>query len=912
MANATYDNLWQQAMGELSEQLHVEGFDENDEDGGEVQKQEEERDVTIFQAFQHFACLYIKYLQIFRKLEYCYDCMIHPQKRISVKSILELVIRRVLELKNDLVKWNPPNSYVKIPQGPEEAFPWEYVHLDDILVDLKLSPEMLEIPVPKYFREDIKKQLEQRDRIVSGYMRLKHNTDKLYISDSYDSAVVMENMTLDRAIEIIQRNERGRQGFERAELVRALREKERQGRIFESSARVEMDSDLAATNLQRMLKGFISRTEAAKERENELMFIGMRPRRDKLDVLDHELQLAYIKRKQEQLENKESYEKALEDFKEIIGDEEGPEKREEYREERTLWVTDQIAQEKFPESLDDFYQTKMYVKEEDDDAAAAGGKDAKKGAGKDDKKKDDKKGGKGDKAGKGKGKGKGEADEAEAMPKLQGRTELTDSMAKCVGNYEDVWDGRDESDNFQQKHDVELGKEVVRPGVYEEIRKQVDDMLVMNLKKIKLQVAPGGKGKKGGKKGKKKGKKGKKGGKGKKKKPLPGEKIAELKGLDADQMLSILVEHQLVVKAHDRTIASLIGDFNYLGSVHHNADRKDEGSWEPQDPSIAQIRQSLTEYCVLPNGSSAVKASMNQLIKSVMLYGPSGAGKTHAVEAVAHELGGLLIHLNPAKLRGQFGGKSGPTKLVHMVMTVARDPAFQPVVVYIDECEQFFTGGKKSKDKDGPSRFKKDLLLYKNQALDNEHRVIIIGTTKNPENGDVKDMKSFFDKFLYMPYPDYASRVLIWKHYLAEKIKEGMKQLQPEDAAAEAAMSHAQRIAKEEDIAGKVRTAMERVDVSSLAHVSEGYSAGAIARTVRVIVTPRRVAMVRLRPLSNHDFIDNLSFQDASYQDDRSTFMDFTKTISGLLDRRKKVEAIVAGENPDKKGDKKGGGKKKK
>ena len=39
---------------------------------------------------------------------------------------------------------------------------------------------------------------------------------------------------------------------------------------------------------------------------------------------------------------------------------------------------------------------------------------------------------------------------------------------------------------------------------------KVDEMLVMNLKKIKMQIAPGGKGKKGkGKKKKGKGKKGK-------------------------------------------------------------------------------------------------------------------------------------------------------------------------------------------------------------------------------------------------------------------------------------------------------------------------------------------------------------------------------------------------------------------
>ncbi len=227
-----------------------------------------------------------------------------------------------------------------------------------------------------------------------------------------------------------------------------------------------------------------------------------------------------------------------------------------------------------------------------------------------------------------------------------------------------------------------------------------------------------------------------------------------------------------------------------------------------------------------------------------------------------------------------------------------------------------FFGGKKNKDKDGPSRFKKDLLLYKNQALGPEHRVIIIGTTKSPENGDVKDMKSFFDKFLYMPYPDYSSRVLIWNHYLSQKIRDGLKHptttAEGAHHAAAADKNSGSRAQQEEEISAKVRQAMEKIDASSLANVSEGYSAGAIARTIRIVVTNRRVAMVRLRPLSNLDFIDNLSFQDVNYGDDKATFMDFTRTITGLLERRKKVEAIVSGESDQKKGDKKKGGDKKK
>ena len=37
--------------------------------------------------FQHQACLYIKYCQIFSKLHECYDQMVHPQKRMSVKKV---------------------------------------------------------------------------------------------------------------------------------------------------------------------------------------------------------------------------------------------------------------------------------------------------------------------------------------------------------------------------------------------------------------------------------------------------------------------------------------------------------------------------------------------------------------------------------------------------------------------------------------------------------------------------------------------------------------------------------------------------------------------------------------------------------------------------------------------------------
>jgi len=83
-------------------------------------------------------------------------------------------------------------------------------------------------------------------------------------------------------------------------------------------------------------------------------------------------------------------------------------------------------------------------------------------------------------------------------------------------------------------------------------------MLVMNLAKIKALQGGTNAGKKG-KKGKKakKSKKGKKG-KGKKEKPLPGAKIAELKNLDSDYMLSLLVENGIINNPRKHVT---IGDF---------------------------------------------------------------------------------------------------------------------------------------------------------------------------------------------------------------------------------------------------------------------------------------------------------------------------------------------------------------
>ena len=315
-------------MNDLMEQVHIE-----DETLEMTEEQKvaweadlaagkgEEADAVV--AFQTYACSYIKYMQIFKNLEACYDNLVHPQKRLDLRLVLDAVMTRVVELKHILTYWN--NTGGEHGRNPDviqdQPFPWEYVHMDDILVDLKLPPETLEVPVPSYFIEERADNMAKRDKLIEGYMQLKLGVDQVPLEPKAEEVVEFE-YSLQEALEIIQRNERGRQGRQRALLVKELREEEKQRRAYDTREIEEMDPEIAATHLQRMYRGFQSRKSALQDRENELIFIGMRPKgREKIDALKSDLAEAKLKRKDEQLENRYEFDEGLVKYHEIVRDE---------------------------------------------------------------------------------------------------------------------------------------------------------------------------------------------------------------------------------------------------------------------------------------------------------------------------------------------------------------------------------------------------------------------------------------------------------------------------------------------------------------------------------------------------------------------------------------------------------------
>jgi len=94
-------------------------------------------------------------------------------------------------------------------------------------------------------------------------------------------------------------------------------------------------------------------------------------------------------------------------------------------------------------------------------------------------------------------------------------------------------------------------------------------------------------------------------------------------------------------------------------------------------------------------------------------------------------------------------------------------------------------------------------------------------------------MKNFFDKFLYMPYPDYPSRLMLWRKFIKDQL-----------ALAET---------------GARRDIPDDFDLSTLAHISEGFSAGAICKTVKKTLTKRRVERLEKRPHNEAEFLNTLA-----------------------------------------------------
>lgn len=485
---------------------------------------------------------------------------------------------------------------------------------------------------------------------------------------------------------------------------------------------------------------------------------------------------------------------------------EGYDIKDEMLRERRDWILSQQAEHPKgmppdPEKFHDLYYSRTVVDpalappEEVEAAPADAGKKGKKDA---------------KKAGKKKGKGGGgdaaEGDAAGGFRAKVGPTELTDKFDKFYEEYTVRWSNRDETDNHDQRYDRSMAREEIKPLVEKQLEEQVDTMIKQELANM-IQLGGFAKKKKG-----KRGKKGGKKGKGKKKKPikLPGGKqIAPFSDYD---LLCQLVQNKICKYLPPAAITDFIGEYNYIHSMLDKTLEKNT------NPSMALIRQLVTENIIFPLGSELLRKRHPEKIASVLFYGPEGTGKTLMVRAIASETKSIVFDLSPAATMDVYcGGRTDADKLVASVMKCAE--VYQPAVVYIDECEKVWAAKKKKKkgqkgggrggknDLSNPSRYKKTLGKWKAKWINDDTRITIIGCSSEVHECSRAEVKKFFDKSVYFPYPDYTTSCRMWKVFIENLSGQPLKTDFP---------------------------------LNTLAHMSIGYSAGAIRKAAEFVLTKFR------------------------------------------------------------------------
>jgi len=858
MSSESIDLLWNESIHKLKELVQQ-------EDASSTSNKQ----ISINDAFSHFAKLYIQYTLLLNNFNTCYTTLVQPQKRIDIKKTLQLIICRIINLRFLLVKWHPPNSDVIVKNsGIQTSFPWEYVDITKELQELSVSPSQLITCTPSYFKEDQLEVVNKRNATVISLLQKTFGSEvrlleeKSWSVESSSSSAANDGVT--SSIAVVEDNNTDLPTTTEEPTIHHDDTKKKNPLLSEQEA---------ATKVQSTIRGHQSRNKTSGYKVWLDNLVGLSSdnssdTKNELHLLENNLNENHQQRYQEQKYCKESYENDLHRLKNVVKEEEGFNMSNQLRDERTKWITDYtIKNNSLPDSFEDFYKKDLPTADEDDDDKE--NKDAKGS-----KQKNAKDASSADK----KSKDKKDAIVVEVeRPTLAAPQTLLDPLKESIQIYEERWMHRTVGQDRikSQSHDVEMAKDlIVRDQVRSELTIGVEEKLLSNIIKIKAMQEQTKKSKsKKSKDGKGKKKGGKKAG-GKKEKPLPGAKLAEMKDMSVDEMLSILVQNGLVsLPDEEYKLHDFIGGFDN-GRPKLSTDMDKQERWVPQDPSAFQLRKSIMEYCILPLGSEDIKSTIqdDENVRSVLFYGPEGSGKTHMVQTIASEIGALMINLSSSSIKGDsFEGKEGATKLIHMVFTIAKEKSYGPVLIYLDDCHEFFMGKGKSKSKGGGSasnintemqRFQKDLLIYKNQALKKEDRVLVIGCTNMPEVGDIKllrwkgsgkpEKQGFFEKSLYFPRVNNADRAMLWREFIQRRISQFNHQLSVSEQPS--------------------------LDYAALAFISDGYNAGQISWTVDTVLTEERIKTLLTEPLVEVEFAHYFTAREVN--DD--SFLNFTRQITTL------------------------------
>jgi hypothetical protein len=169
-----------------------------------------------------------------------------------MKDALTATMGRLLEIKHTLVDLECS----------------DYFYFNDILLDLSLTPDRLKIPIPRHLFEERKETIKQQRELLESFQA------KDFLFGSQYSH--FQELSIADAVKMLQRNERGRQGNQRAKYMREIKlQAQREKEMISGGGNHPEESEKAVRVIQRVWRGYKARKLVSVMRKEELIFLGM-------------------------------------------------------------------------------------------------------------------------------------------------------------------------------------------------------------------------------------------------------------------------------------------------------------------------------------------------------------------------------------------------------------------------------------------------------------------------------------------------------------------------------------------------------------------------------------------------------------------------------------------------------------